>query len=397
MTEGVVRPQKPVRDRPTWISYIQISLFAFFLYGFGATQALLRDEQGTSRTLSGLHATSFAIAGVISALILPRAIHRWGRSKVLRYGVIGMCVGLGVYTLPGAGLPVSLLGVFIISGFGAAIIITSNAFFLDYQKGAGPAALTEGNAIAATFGFLSPSAVGIGAATFLGWRAGLWALIVALIISELLRAKYASAYGEPGSVRRREEHHGPMPFAYWATLIMVALLLATEFSLTLWSADLLRDRGGLGAAAAAASVAAILGGMVTGRLVGGRLAETHSIDFLLRVSIVIALIAFALVWWSTSAVVIVLGLFVLGIGISVPWPMGVSRVVRASGGLTDTGSSAASLWGAAAGGVAPFILGALSDSYGVHMAFLIIPIMLISALVIITLVPVKGAEELPHP
>ena len=79
------------------------------------------------------------------------------------------------------------------------------------------------------------------------------------------------------------------------------------------------------------------------------------------------------------------------------WPMGVSRVVRASGGLTDTGSSAASLWGAAAGGVAPFILGALSDSYGVHMAFLIIPIMLISALVIITLVPVKGAEELPHP
>jgi predicted MFS family arabinose efflux permease len=396
VTAGVVRPQKPVRDRPTWISYIQISLFAFFLYGFGATQALLRDEQGTSRTLSGLHATSFAIAAVIAALLLPKAIHRWGRSKVLRYGVIGMCIGLGVYTWPGAGLPVSLSGVFIISGFGAAIIITSNAFFLDYQKGAGPATLTEGNAIAATFGFISPLVIGIGTATFLGWRTGLWALIVALIVSEILRGRYASAYGEPGLVRRREEHHGPLPFSYWATLVMVAFLLATEFSLTLWSADLLRDRGDLGAAAAAASVAAILGGMVTGRLIGGRLAETHSIDFLLRTSIGIALVAFVLVWWSTNAALIVVGLFLLGIGISVHWPMGVSRVVRASGGLTDTGSSAASLWGAAAGGVAPFILGALSDSYGVHAAFLIIPVMLVAAFVIITLVPVTGAEELPH-
>ena len=43
------------RDRLTWLVYLQLGCFGYFLYGFGPTVSLLRDEQGISRTLSGLH------------------------------------------------------------------------------------------------------------------------------------------------------------------------------------------------------------------------------------------------------------------------------------------------------------------------------------------------------
>lgn len=375
---------RPIRDRATWLTYLQISLFAFFLYGFGATQALLRDEQGVSRTVGGLFATIFAIANVSSALFVPRAIHRWGRGRVIRVAVIGMVIGIAVYTTPGP-IIIPFAGIALISMSGVALIITSNAFLLDYQKKAGPAALTEANALAALFGFFAPLIIGAGAATFFGWRAGLWALALALIVTEVLRSRTNDVYGEPQMVAQREAHHGPLPRVYWLTLGALGLLLATEFTVTLWAADLLRVRAGLEPAIAAASVSAIVGGMVIGRTVGGKLAESRPVDTLLKGSIVIAVIAFFIAWITTNPLVIIGGLVLLGVGISVHWPLGVSRAVLASGGLTDTASSMSSVAAGVSSGIAPFILGALSDNIGVHGAFLLVPVMLVIAFILLSM------------
>lgn len=385
---SIVAPQRPIRDRPTWISFVQISLFAFFFYGFGASQALLRDEQGTTRTVSGLHATVYAIANVISALVLPSLITRFGRNAVLRAGIIGMCVGLAVYTSPG-GIAASLTGIAIISFFGCAIIVTSNAFVLDYQKGAGPAALTQANALAALVGLLGPLTIGIGAATILGWRFGLWMLIVALIVSELLRRRYADAYRVPTVVHDLEVHHGPLPRAFYWSISSLAMFMAAEFALSLWSADLLRDRGGLGPAAAAASVAAVTVGLLVGRTVGSRVAERVPIDRILKGSILIGLVGFLLAWATMNPAVIILGLFFSGVGLAVSWPLGVARAVRTSGGRTDIASGRATAAGALAGGISPFVLGALADQFNVHLAFLIVPVMLVGAFVILTISPLR--------
>jgi predicted MFS family arabinose efflux permease len=363
-------------------------LFAFFFYGFGASQALLRDEQGTTRTISGLHATVYAIANVISALVLPSLITRFSRNAVLRAGIIGMCIGLAVYTGPG-GLAASLTGIAIISFFGCAIIVTSNAFVLDYQKGAGPAALTQANALAALVGLLGPLTIGIGAATILGWRFGLWMLIVALLISELLRRRYADAYRAPTVVHDLEVHLGPLPRAFYWSISSVAMFMAAEFALSLWSADLLRDRGSLGAAAAAASVAAVTGGLLVGRTVGSRVAERIPIDRILKGSILIGLVGFLLAWATMNPAVIILGLFFSGVGLAVSWPLGVARAVRTSGGRTDIASGRATAAGALAGGVSPFVLGALADQFNVHLAFLIVPAMLVGVFVILTISPLR--------
>lgn len=390
--------RRPVLDRITWISYIQVSLFAFFLYGFGATQALLRDEQGTSRTVASLHATVFALANVITGLFIPRLIARWGRGRVIRYAIFVMSLGIAVYTAPG-GLPVTLIGVALVACGGVSLIATANAFILDYQGQAGPAALTQANALAALFGFVVPLVIGITTAVALGWRTGLWALIVALLISELLRERTnptprVERADEPSVSVPVIDEKVQMPRRFWWSLAVVALLLATEFTLTLWSADLLRERAGLDAAAAAASLAAVTGGMFIGRLFGSRLAQTWSVDRLLTTSILLALAAFAVAWLSTETIIILVALFVVGLGIAVHWPIGVSRAVASSGGLIDRASGLSSVAAGAASGIAPFILGAMSDTIGFHSAFLIVPVLLTGALVLILAKPVRSSEPI---
>lgn len=384
-------PVRPHRDRPTWIAYVQLAFWAWFLYAFGATQALLRDEQGTSRSVASLHGTALAIGGLVGALLTAKAIARWGRGVVMRVAALGATASLLVYTWPGALPPVSMLGAALCSFFGTFLLISINAFLLDYQGPAGPSALTEANALASFAGLLGPLAIGIGAATVLGWRWGVWIVVIALLLVEVWRGRHVAVFGTRGLARHEAEGGRFKAPVYWS-LGVIMFFLGTEFSLTFWGADLLRERCGFGAAAAAASLATITGGMLIGRLWGARLAERLPTDTVLRGSIVVALVAFVLAWGFTWWPVVLTGLFLTGVGIGVHWPLGVARVVRASGGMTDRASAAASIAGSVSMAIAPILLGALSDAIGFHLAFLLVPVFLGGALVILIVRPVPDFE-----
>ena len=385
---------RPDRDRPTWIAYVQLAFWAWFLYGFGATQALLRDEQGTSRSVASLHGTALAIGGLLGALLTARAVARWGRGVVMRASAIGAISAVLIYTWPGAAPPVSMLGAALASFFGTFLLITINAFLLDYQGLAGPAALTEANALAAFAGIVGPIAIGIGAATVLGWRAGVWVVVITLIAVEVWRGRHVGVFGSRGLAQHEAEGGRFGTPVYWS-LGVIMCFLAAEFSLTFWGADLLRERSGFGAAAAAASLASITSGMLVGRLGGARLAERMPTESVLKGSIVVALASFILAWGFTWWPIVLLGLFLTGVGIGVHWPLGVARVVRASGGMTDRASAAASIAGSIAMAIAPFALGTLSDTIGFHLAFLLVPLFLAAALAILVLRPVPDASPVP--
>ncbi len=380
-------PGRPVHDRPTWIAYAQLSAYAWFLYGFGATQALLRDEQATTRSVAALHGTTLAIGGLIGALLTARVIDRWGRGHVMRMAAVGAAIGVLVYTVPSGELPVTLAGAAVTALFGTALLISVNAFLLDYQRQAGPASLTEANALASLAGLMAPLAIGLGAATILGWRAGMWVVVVALVGVEIWRGRDADVFGT-----RRPAHHERdsrrMPRRVLWSLAVIVCFLSAEFSITFWGADLLRERCGFGPAAAAASLAAVTGGMLVGRLWGSRLAQRIPTEILLKLSILVALAAFLVAWTFTQWPMVIAGLFLTGAGIGVHWPLGVARVVRSSGGLTDRASAQASVAGSVAGAMAPFALGVLSDTVGFHVAFLLVPVFLGVALLIMVIRPV---------
>jgi MFS family permease len=111
-------------------------------------------------------------------------------------------------------------------------------------------------------------------------------------------------------------------------------------------------------------------------------------DRILKWSILIALIGFALAWITASGIPILIGMFITGIGIGVHWPLGVARAVAASGGRTDRASALTSVFGSVAIALAPFALGAHADATDFHLALLLVPTMLIVALVVLVAKPV---------
>ena len=61
-----------VRDRTTLLIYAQLAIWGYFLYGFGPVVPLLRDEQGVSAALAGLHGTGLAL-GIVFGVLGPIA------------------------------------------------------------------------------------------------------------------------------------------------------------------------------------------------------------------------------------------------------------------------------------------------------------------------------------
>lgn len=361
------------RDRLTWLAYLQVGSYGYFLYGFGPTVSLLRDEQGISRTLAGLHGTALAAGVLLSALAVAPLIRRYGRGPVMWAGLVLMCVGVLTYTGSDA-LPVTLTGALLGAFGGSFVVVPVAAVLSDHHRDAGAAAISEANAVAAGVGSVAPLIVGLMVATAVGWRAALLLLLPAVALLGLFgrRVQYPTPRVAP-------DHHGGsrrLPPRYWIGWGVVTAGIAVEFCMTLWTADILRTRFDLSDAYAAAGVTTIVVGMCIGRVFGSRLALRLRIDRLLYLAIAVCAAGFAVFWLTTHAPLALSSLFVCGLGISLFYPLGVARAIEASEGRPDLASARVGVGAALASGGGPFALGALADQVGIHDAFLVVPVLL---------------------
>ncbi|MGZ4637696.1 MAG: MFS transporter [Actinomycetes bacterium] len=366
------------RDRLSWLAYLQVGCYGYFLYGFGPTVPLLRDEQGISRTLAGLHGTALAMGSLISALLVARLVERHGRTHVMWSGLVLLCLGVTAYVGSDA-LPVTLTGALLCAFGGTFVIVPVAAVLTDHHREAGAAANSEANAVAAGIGTVAPLIVGLAVATGVGWRAAMLLVLPAVALLGLFGAQVR--YPEPRVV---PEHHGGsrrLPTRYWIGWGVVTAGIAVEFCMILWTADILRSRFDLGAAGASAGVTTIVAGMCIGRVFGGRLALRIHVDRLLHLAIAVCASGFSMFWLTTSTPVALVGLLVCGLGISLFYPLGISRAIALSEGRPDLASARAGLGAALASGGGPFLLGALADQVGIHGAFLVVPALLVVAAV----------------
>jgi predicted MFS family arabinose efflux permease len=379
------------RDRRTWLTYGQLGVYGWFLYGFGPSLTLLRDEQGFSRTVAGLHGTALAVGALVSALTVAALVGLVGRVTMIWAGLAVLCVGILLLTSLTA-LPATLGGAFLCS-FGGSYIVTCTSTVLAAIHGpSGPAANTEANAVAAGVGAVSPLAVGVAVA--LGsWRPALLVLLpVVVVLAVLSRSVPVPADRGP----RRGDAAGPrLSRHYWVTWVVVTAGIGVEFCLTLWAADMLAQRTTLTAAEASAAVTALVAGMCVGRVVGGRLALRLPVDRLLYGALVLNAAGFALFWSSPHPVLAVLGLLGCGLGVALYFPLGLSRAIAASDGQPDRASARVGIGAAVASGVGPFGLGALADVTTIHTAMLVVPALLVVAAVGIRLAPSRTAVTLP--
>lgn len=360
-------PTRPVRDRATLLAYVQLGLLGWFVYGFGASITLLRDDEGLTRTAASVLSIALAGGGVLGSLSAAPVVRRWSRGLMLRMGSFLVAVGSLIYVSDGP-LWLVATGPFL-GSLGASYCAVGVSAFLEARQGAAAdASLAEANLIGSVAALVGTLAIGIGATTILGWQAGLVVLAVIAVMLEMIRGRDLTPF-DVGTAMESRRDAPRLPGLVWWAVVTLILLTSVEITLLQWGPDLLRERGGFEAGAASATIAAIVIGMIIGRLIGSRLVERVSSELVFGGSIFFAAAAFAYTWLVSGAAPLIIGLVLIGIGIGMHFPLGIGRAMRASLGQPDRAAGWTSAGIGVMSGMTPFALAALADSWGVHQAF----------------------------
>ncbi|SFK01856.1 sugar MFS transporter [Cellulomonas sp. KH9] len=393
-----VRPRL-VRDRLTVGLYTPFVVWGWLLYSFNPSVPLLADELGVSAAQAGLHGTAMAVGGLVAAPVTPRVVRRAGR----RGAVVGatLLVALGVVALLlGPTLPWTLAGMFVTALGGNVMVASAQVGLAQHAGPAASAAITEGNGVGSAVGLLGPIAVGACVTAGWGWRPGVAVTAVLAVVVALVVARLPHTTALPARRRPRPagddapdeatapgvpdvavadvaavQRPGTARLAAGLFLTAVVAAIALENATTYWATDLVLSRTDAGPGIAAATTAGLVAGMSAMRFVVGPLSLRVHPAHLLAASFGIALVGWAVLWTATDVRVALAGLVVAGFGYGAQYPLSISLLLAASPGQGDRAQSRATLAGALAIGVAPFLLGALADAFGTHLAFLVVPVL----------------------
>ncbi|MFB4285284.1 MULTISPECIES: MFS transporter [unclassified Nonomuraea] len=370
----VLPPVRLIRDRPTWLVYLLLSTFATYLYGLSAALPLLRADQRTSATVAGLHGTSMALGTIAAGLLLPLLTRRFGRRATSWIGLAGMNAGLLV-VLPTDALALTLLGYGVAGGFSSILLYTSMAALSDHHGPAGPAAISEANAVGVLVGMGMTFGLSVVAQTALGWRAALLLTPVASVLLALAMGRVWPDRRAAGPGAGTEAVARPGWRFHLAGLVLFCCV-ALEFSFNLFAADLFADRTGLSAATAATGLTAFVAGLAAGRFAGARLALRLPPTPLFAGALAVTFAGWLLFWLSTQPVLSYAGLVVCGLGAALHFPLALSALIAGSGDRADLAAAASPIWAGAAMAVGPLALGALADGFGTRTAFLMVPVLI---------------------
>lgn len=373
------------RDALTGSLYAVLCAWGWFLAALGVLIPLLCREQGTSRAVGGLHSTALAVGTIVAGTFGARLVRRWQRRRTLLGAMCCVVVGTSLLMV-GAPLQLTLLAALITSSGGSLMVNVSMTALQDHHDRAAPAVISEGNALASVVSLVSPLAVGACVALGLTWRPAFLGVSVVLGLSlwMLWRTPRNTAALDAPSVAHAERRQ-PLPSAFWPPAMLIMVCLGVEFSFTTWSADLVRVRTGLDAGAATAIMSVLFGAMAVGRMVAGRLTLWFPIRSVLLYAMCVTGLGWAVLWSATSPTMALVGLGMSGLGIAANYPLGMSLMLTTVPGQRDQATGVSSIASSLAVGSAPFALGALADRWGIHTAFVTIPVMVTVCLLILLL------------
>lgn len=371
------------RDRVFWTISAQIALVNFYLGGFGPAQPLLREDQGTSLTVAGLHGTAMGVAAIIAGALNPHLVHKFGRNRAswLGLGLFAAGIVMFVYSPP---VQLTLLAT-LLGGIGTSVVINNMVTSISHHyKEDAAIALPQSNSIGSAGYVFGTLLVGTLAGTTISWRYG---LLVAVPLSVVLyfvgREKDAGEHVPDVGGRQR----GKLSIQFWLAWLGFVACISSEFATTFWAAALLRDRVGSTAAISTVCIVALGAGMGIGRWFGGPVLKRFKLDHQLQILIGSQFIGFAIFWFSHNLLISLASLLVIGLGISMQFALASIRLIGLSENRPDLAIGNSSLAAGLAIGGAPFLLGVLGDSLGISRAYIMVPILIVIAMAIIIFVP----------
>ena len=377
-------PKTFQRDRFFWVVATQTAIVNFYLGGFGPAQSLLRADQGTSLTIAGLHGTAMGVASIAAGYANPHMAHRFGRTKSQWIGLGIFLVGLFLFVISP---PVILtLPSTLITGFGTSMVINTMLSSMSHHYGkAAEVAIPQANGIA-SIGFVTGTAlIGTIASLYPNfWRLGLLlAIPVALILVLVGREKNVEEHVPDES----GPQSGKMSAKFWLAWFGFVACISSEFATSFWSAALLKDRVGSSAAISTVAIVALGAGMGVGRWYGGLVLKKFKLDNQLLGLVALQFMGFVAFWLSHSMIISLISLFVIGLGISMQFALAAIRLVSFSDNRPDLAVGKLSLAAGFAIAGAPFLLGFLGDNFGISRAYIMVPVLIAIAFIIIKLTP----------
>ena len=382
-------PKSFQRDRFFWVVAVQTAIVNFYLGGFGPAQSLLREDQGTSLTIAGLHGTAMGVASIFAGWANPRIAHRFGRSKSSWIGLSIFIAGLTLFVVSPP-VYITILAT-LITGFGVSVVINSmlTKMSAHYGKSA-EVAIPQANGIASVGFVIGTALIGTIAIAFPTlWRLGLLLALPVTIILFLL-----------GKEKDEEDHvpdeegpqGGKLSRNFWIAWFGFVACISSEFATSFWAAALLKERVESTAAISTVAIVALGTGMGVGRWYGGLLLKNLKLDIQLLSVIAMQFMGFLGFWLSHNMVISLACLFAVGLGISMQFALSSIRLIGLSDGRPDLAIGRASLAAGTAIAGAPFLLGILGDKFDISRAYIMVFVLIAIAFVIVKVVPSKVAE-----
>jgi fucose permease len=375
------------RDRFTWLAYLSLALYGYFLNVLGPITPFLKDELRLTYTVSSFHFTAFAIGILLIGLGGHLVIERIGHRLSLWLGLFG--ISLSALLLLAGRDPLITIGASFLMGLVGSLIIAIVPAALSDQHGEMKAvALSEANVIASLLATSAPLLVGWFVRSLGEWRwaLGLMAFLPILMFLTFGRDTSPAASSHTEKLVPSEGSLPPLFWVYWAGIV---LGVSAEFCMVFWSADYLEQVLGLTKANAAQAVSLFLAGMIVGRVLGSRLVQRFSTRAVVSVSIVVAGIGFLLFWGTENIPAALGGLFLTGLGIASLYPLILSLAINASNGNTVQAGARATLASGTAILALPLLLGRLADAVGIRSAYAVVLLLLV-AVFLITLMAGKN-------
>jgi fucose permease len=378
------------RDRFTWLAYVSLAFYGYFLNVMGPITPFLKDELRLSYTVSSFHFTAFAIGILLIGLGGHWAIQSLGRERSLWLGLFG--VGLSAWILLLGRNPVMTIGACFLMGLiGSLILAIVPAALSDRHGESRTVALSEANMIASLFSTCAPLFVGWFARSVGSWR---WALGIIAFIPILMFMIFRKDFSTTSSAAPDPiaANHS-LPRLFWIYWLAIVLGVSVEFCMVFWSADYVQQVFGMIKADAAQAVSLFLAAMILGRLFGSRLVQRFSTGAVVMISIVMAAIGFLAFWKGESRWVGLSGLFITGLGVANLYPLLLSLTIGAANGNTVQAGARATLASGTAILALPLALGRLADAFGIRSAYGIVVLLLISIFFIIQIAARMSAAQ----
>lgn len=342
-------------------------MMGFIQYAIGFSVPLLKRDLGISRVLASAHNLGWALAVVTLSIVIPRHIHKFYPHVLLRWGwiltmlgIFGFCLGKSLWiTVPS----------FTLAAVGATIFNNTNSATLGAHSGTAVKMMLRTTGIGGFFGAVSPTVIGIFTRAGIEWRYTIMVTTLAL---------GAIAFTLIPEIAKREVVENHKQKIHWDKSFLVLvffgfLTIWLEVGLTSWSLDLLIDRGMI--VRNAVLVVTIVGYFISTSRIFFSFFSHISIGFMWSFSALLMLSGLVVVIVSNSPIWSLVGLLIAGFGVG---PLGGIALARSAASVqgSDVGVASFAIGMGPALGIAPWVMGGMSEKLGFSLAYSFIIVIL---------------------